>query len=56
MWSGKSIVVMDTVTIDPPYTVDHVQPVTSGHTGALDRIKRVLAAERKRLNLEAAAA
>jgi hypothetical protein len=52
VWSGKSIIVMDTVTIDAPYTVEHVKTVGGGaDSAALDRIKRVLAAERQRRNL-----
>jgi len=52
VWSGKAIVVMESVTIEPPYTVDNVCPVSgTAGTGALERIKKVLAAERQRLSL-----
>lgn len=50
VWSGRDIVVMDAVTVSPPYNVDSV--TTSGaHTGALERVKKVLQAERVRLGL-----
>lgn len=55
VWSSKSIVVMDAVLIEPPYTVDHVRAIGAADKAALDRIKRVLVAERSRLNLDAAA-
>jgi hypothetical protein len=54
VWSGKAILVMDSVLVMPPYTVDHVSAVGGGDNAALERIKRVLAAERQRLNLSSA--
>ena len=51
VWSGKSIVVMDSVVIEPPYTPDSVSPL-SGDTAALERLKKVLTAERRRLSLD----
>lgn len=52
VWSGRTIVVMDTVTIEPPYTVDNVSQMSGGESAALERLKKVLAAERRRLSLD----
>lgn len=55
VWSGRSIVVMDVVTIAPPYTGTDV--VATGEAkGALERVRKVLAAERQRMGLADAAA
>lgn len=54
VWSGKAILVMESVLVMPPYTVESVSAVGGGGDAALERIKRVLAAERQRLNLAAA--
>lgn len=51
VWSGKAILVMESVLVMPPYTVDAVSAVGGGDNAALERIKRVLAAERQRLGL-----
>ncbi|KAK9459587.1 anticodon-binding domain-containing protein [Lipomyces oligophaga] len=45
-WVGKSILVLDEVTIDPPYTSQSCRADTQ--SPALDRIKHVVDAERKR--------
>eukprot|EP00775_Hariotina_reticulata_P007469 gene7469-7679_t len=50
MWHGRNITVMDAVVVEPPYTVESVT-TTSDHKGALDRVKKVLQAERQRLGL-----
>eukprot|EP00879_Flechtneria_rotunda_P004289 GHRR01004538.1.p1 GENE.GHRR01004538.1~~GHRR01004538.1.p1 ORF type:complete len:178 (+),score=50.01 GHRR01004538.1:277-810(+) len=50
VWQGQSIFVMDVVTIEPPYTVDSVT-TSIEHKGALERVKKVLQAERQRMGL-----
>jgi predicted metallopeptidase len=50
IWHGRNITVMDVVVVEPPYTVECVS-TTSDHKGALDRVKKVLQAERQRLGL-----
>lgn len=49
-WRGRDIVVMDAVTVAPPYTPDSCA-ARAGEGGALERIRRVLTAERTRLGL-----
>jgi len=49
-WQGRTILVMDAVTVTPPYTPESCQ-ARSGEGGALERIRRVLTAERQRLGL-----
>jgi hypothetical protein len=50
VWSGRAILVMDVVTVKPPYTPDSCE-AKPGESGALERIRRVLTAERRRLGL-----
>ncbi|KAI8474438.1 MAG: anticodon-binding domain-containing protein [Monoraphidium minutum] len=50
VWQGRSILVMDAVTVPPPYTPASCA-ARSGEGGALERIRRVLTAERQRLGL-----
>lgn len=50
VWQGRTILVMDVVTVPPPYTPSSCA-AKAGETGALERIKRVLTAERQRLGL-----
>lgn len=49
-WHGKSIMVMDAVLVHPPYSTDSCE-ATPDHTGALERVKKVLQFERQRLGL-----
>eukprot|EP00877_Chromochloris_zofingiensis_P008534 jgi/Chrzof1/3934/Cz13g14020.t1 len=50
-WQDKTIVVMEAVLVPPPYTVDKCAAKDAEHKGALDRVKKVLKAERQRLGL-----
>ncbi|KAF8058345.1 RMD5 [Scenedesmus sp. PABB004] len=50
VWVGRAISVMDVVTVQPPYTPEAVT-TTSDHPGALERVRKVLNAERQRLGL-----
>jgi hypothetical protein len=45
-WKGQVIIVLDEVSISPPYTVNEVQGITPA---AVSRVKKVLEIERKRL-------
>ncbi|RKP19926.1 hypothetical protein ROZALSC1DRAFT_28532 [Rozella allomycis CSF55] len=47
-WDNKSIVVMDEVIVSPPYNTSSCK---SSNEAALDRVKRVLGGERKRMGL-----
>lgn len=49
-WQGRTIHVMDVVLVEAPYTVDNVT-TSSEHKGALERVKKVLQAERQRMGL-----
>ena len=51
-WGDKEIVVLDCVHIREPYTVDTCT-AKDDHKTTLDRVRKVLAAERGRLGLEA---
>ncbi|KAL4810840.1 anticodon-binding domain-containing protein [Aspergillus unguis] len=53
-WDNASIVVADAVIIAPPYTVDNCRPLVAGDTAALDRVRKVLAMERKKIELRSA--
>ncbi|EPS37544.1 hypothetical protein H072_8754 [Dactylellina haptotyla CBS 200.50] len=48
-WQGKHIIVLDTVIIQEPYTVEKCSS-PQGNENALARVKKVLEGERKRLN------
>jgi hypothetical protein len=50
-WRGASILVMDVVTVEPPYTPASCAAKHAGEARALERIRRVLTAERTRLGL-----
>ena len=50
-WKDKTIVVMEAVHVAPPYSIDSCASKSEGHSGALDRVKKVLQAERQRLGL-----
>jgi hypothetical protein len=50
VWVGRAILVMDVVTVSPPYTPASCE-AKAGESGALERIRRVLTAERQRLGL-----
>ncbi|KAI9595264.1 anticodon-binding domain-containing protein [Syncephalis fuscata] len=49
-WHQQTIVVMDEVLIDAPYTVDNCKANASS-SASLNRVKKVLEGERKRLGL-----
>lgn len=52
-WNGKSICVMDSVMIEPPYLIENVSRI-SGHPAAdstFDRVKQVLPVIRSQLGL-----
>jgi protein LSM12 len=53
IWHDRSITVMDVVTVKPPYTVADVSAAPE-QSGALERVKKVLAAERVRMGLAVA--
>ncbi|KAJ5662059.1 uncharacterized protein N7477_009675 [Penicillium maclennaniae] len=55
-WHGQNIVVAETVTIAPPYRVDDCRPLVEGDTAALDRVRKVLAMERKKIEFRNASA
>ncbi|KXZ43037.1 hypothetical protein GPECTOR_106g131 [Gonium pectorale] len=50
VWRDKSIVVLDTVYVDEPYTPDSVRS-DKDHTATRERVKMVLRLERERLGL-----
>lgn len=51
-WAGKTIVVMEMVLVAPPYCMDSCVLREEGHgRGMLERVQKVLAAERARLGL-----
>lgn len=49
-WREKSIVVLGEITVDEPYTPEAAR-ASEGHSAMLERVKKVLAAERLRLGL-----
>ncbi|KAF6255362.1 anticodon-binding domain-containing protein [Scenedesmus sp. NREL 46B-D3] len=49
-WQGRAISVMDVVVVEPPYTTGDVS-TSIEHKGALERVKKVLQAERTRMGL-----
>lgn len=55
-WDKASIVVADAVTIAPPYHVDDCRPLVEGDTAALNRVRKVLEMERKKIELRNASA
>ena len=48
VWEDKAIVILNEVVIESPYTPDHVSS-RSGDQATLDRVKKVLEAERARI-------
>lgn len=48
-WQGRSIVVMDSVVVEPPYLVENV--TSTGEKYALERVKKVLQAVRTQMGL-----
>jgi len=49
-WKGESIIIFDEIIIDHPYNVENCRPL--GTTAvALDRVKKVLEGERRKLKL-----
>ncbi|KAJ6160981.1 hypothetical protein N7470_004377 [Penicillium chermesinum] len=55
-WDGSNIVVADAVTIASPYRVDDCRPLVEGDTAALNRVRKVLEMERKKIELRSASA
>ncbi|KAK5690956.1 hypothetical protein LTS12_028785, partial [Elasticomyces elasticus] len=50
-WDGTSIIVADAVTIASPYRVDDCRPLVAGDMAALNRVRKVLEMERKKIEL-----
>ncbi|KAJ3106407.1 hypothetical protein HDU97_006392 [Phlyctochytrium planicorne] len=48
-WKGSTIIVMDEVKINPPYTSDDVQGSSTTNTAVVSRVKKVVELERKKL-------
>jgi len=45
VWKNKSIIVLDEIKVDPPYTQDDcklLQPSASGQQGSLDRVQKIV--------------
>eukprot|EP01012_Entosiphon_sulcatum_P019725 TRINITY_DN2464_c0_g1_i2.p2 TRINITY_DN2464_c0_g1~~TRINITY_DN2464_c0_g1_i2.p2 ORF type:complete len:185 (-),score=48.05 TRINITY_DN2464_c0_g1_i2:354-908(-) len=57
-WDQQTIVVLGETRIDPPYVAEsvHAEPGKSVPEPTLERVRKVLAGERKRLNLPSAPA
>ncbi|KAJ5081593.1 hypothetical protein NUU61_009857 [Penicillium alfredii] len=55
-WAGSNIVVADAVTIASPYRIDDCRPLVEGDTAALNRVRKVLEMERKKIELRNASA
>ncbi|KAI9292879.1 hypothetical protein K502DRAFT_367221 [Neoconidiobolus thromboides FSU 785] len=49
-WDKNDIVVLDEVVVKPPYTPDNCFSISPAYDKTLDRIKRTLEAERKKLS------
>ncbi|GAB4815419.1 hypothetical protein N2152v2_002465 [Parachlorella kessleri] len=48
-WEGQSIVVLEEVDIPPPYGPEHCRSRHADDRAAMDRVRKVLIAERQRL-------
>jgi len=45
VWKNESIIVLDSIKVDPPYTHDDcklLQPAGSGQQGSLDRVQKIV--------------
>ncbi|KAJ2548160.1 hypothetical protein EV175_004930 [Coemansia sp. RSA 1933] len=52
-WSQGKIVVLDEISIEPPYNVDNCRDLTGGGSSSLQRVKKVLQGELSRLERSA---
>ena len=50
-WVDKTIIVMDVVWVQPPYTIESCAAKSEGNKSALERVQKVLQRERQRLGL-----
>lgn len=55
-WDGSNIIVADAVSIAAPYRVDDCRPLVAGDMAALNRVRKVLEMERKKIELRNASA